>query len=242
MHAITRVLCVSSRTGAVAIVSPTPRPTPIHPHAAAAPADFPKSFPSVAEAVAHLRRLVGFVTPALAEKVIVAAATEVLKANPGVGWKATMVRPLGRSKITDTYLGKAANLIVLRYVHRRTGHACSLNVWADKQLTHDAHTPPTIRSNRPEEWNSEPEDNLEGERFFCRLNFLRALMDAEVGEAGARSFPGLGQKELTQIVVADMFTGAAAVLEQQTDSWQVDVELGDDVDGIAISYRADGCV
>lgn len=104
------------------------------------------------------------------------------------------------------------------------------------------HTPPTIRSNRPGEWNSEPDDSLEGEHFFCRLNFLRALMDAEAGEAGARSFPGLGQQELTQIVVDDMVLGVAAVLEQQTDSWQVEVELGGDVDGIAISYRADGCV
>lgn len=97
-----------------------PAPPHINPHAAAAPADFPKSFPSVAEAVAHLRRLVGFVTPALAEKVIDAAVNEVLKAHPGVGWKARFARPQGRSVITDTYLRKAANMIVLRYVHRRT--------------------------------------------------------------------------------------------------------------------------
>lgn len=113
----------------------------------------------------------------------------------------------------------------------------------DKRGTHDAYTPTSLRTNRPEEWRSEPEDSLEGERFFSPLNFLRALMAAEAGEACAPSFPGLGQEELKRIVVANMFTAAWRVLEEQTDTWQVDVAaFGKGVDGITISYRADGCV
>lgn len=88
---------------------PSPAPT------AAAPADFPKSFTSVAEAVAYLQGRVGFVAPALAEKVINAAANDVVKANQGVGWRAQPPRPL-RSAMTDTFLRKASHLIVLRCV------------------------------------------------------------------------------------------------------------------------------
>ena len=107
------------------LVSPTfPRP-----HTAAAPADFPKSFTSVAEAVAYLQGRVGFVAPALAEKVINAAANDVVKANQGVGWRAQPPRPL-RSAMTDTFLRKASHLIVLRCVFVDTAsagaHACRL--------------------------------------------------------------------------------------------------------------------
>lgn len=84
---------------------------------------------------------------------------------------------------------------------------------------------------------------MEGERFFSPLNFLRALMAAEANEAGAPSFPGLDQDDLQRIVLDEMFGAAWRVLDAQPGSWQVELEeFGEGVDGVTISYRADGCV
>lgn len=69
-------------------------------------------------------------------------------------------------------------------------------------------------------------------------------MAAEAGEAGAPSFPGLGQEELRRIVLDDMFTAAWRVLdEEEGGAWSVEVsDFEEGSDEVVISHKADGCV
>lgn len=86
-------------------------------HTDAAPADFPKSFPTVAEAVTYLQGRVGFVSPALADKVVAAAVSDVMQCNEAVvGWGTKPARPLRSTLAADAFPRKASYLVALRYV------------------------------------------------------------------------------------------------------------------------------
>lgn len=82
-----------------------------------APADFPASFSSVAEAMAYLQERVGFVTPALADKVVRAAASDmVMRYKAVVGWDTKPPRPLRSAPGADPFPQSVTKVVALRYV------------------------------------------------------------------------------------------------------------------------------